>query len=56
MKDKLVASIAKKEQLSYTDEELELKTLAQLRAICDGLELNYEEDNTEEELKSLILG
>ena len=47
--------IAKKENLSYTESNLSSKTLAELKAICDGLEITYEADSTDEELKALIL-
>lgn len=47
--------IAKKENLSYTESNLTSKTTSELKAICDGLEITYDADETDDELKALIL-
>lgn len=55
VKDKLVAMIAKKLNIKYVDSDLTSKTLANLKAICDGLAITYTEAEDEAALKAKIL-
>ena len=47
--------IVKELGLVYTEDNLERKSISELRAICDGLEIEYDADFTEEELRELII-
>lgn len=55
VKNKLIAMIVKELGLVYTEDNLESKSIPELRAICDGLEIEYDADFTEEELRELII-
>ena len=55
MKNKLIAMIVNELGLAYTEDNLERKSISELRAICDGLEIEYDTDFTEEELRELII-
>lgn len=55
VKMKLVALIAKNKGLEYTEGNLSGKTLNSLKAICDGLDITYDDSADEEALKALIL-
>ena len=55
MKNKLIAMIVKELELVYTEDNLSNKSISELRAICDGLEIEYDADFTEEELRELII-
>lgn len=52
---KLVALIANKKQLKYTEDNLSGKTLSNLKSICDGLGITYDDSQDEEVIKALIL-
>ena len=47
--------IAKKLNIKYVDSDLTSKTLANLKAICDGLAITYTEADDEATLKAKIL-
>lgn len=47
--------IVKELGLVYTEDNLSDKSISELRAICDGLEIEYDADFTEEELRELII-
>ena len=55
MKNKLIAMIVNELGLAYTEDNLESKSISELRAICDGLGIEYDTDFTEEELIELII-
>lgn len=55
MKNKLIAMIVNELGLAYTEDNLGGKSISELRAICDGLEIEYDADFTEEELIELII-
>ncbi len=55
VKDKLIGKISKYQGAAYTETDLESKTLAQLEAICDGRGITYTAENTDTELKALII-
>lgn len=55
VKMKLVALIAKNKNLEYSADNLTGKTLNNLKAICDGLGITYDDSADEEALKALIL-
>lgn len=51
----MIALIANNQNISYIESDLTSKTLANLQAICDGLGLTYVAEDTDVELKALIL-
>ena len=55
VKNKLIAMIVNELGLVYTEDNLSDKSISELRAICDGLEIEYDTNFTEEELRELII-
>lgn len=55
VKDKFIGKISEYQGTAYTEDDLTTKTLTQLQAICDGRGITYTAENTEVELKALII-
>lgn len=55
MKDKLIGKISKYQGTAYIEADLDTKTLTQLQAICDGRGITYTLENTDIEIKALIV-
>lgn len=55
VKDKLIGKISKYQQTAYSSSDLVSKTLTQLQSICDGRGITYTAQNTDTELKALII-